>query len=104
MAERAKSRKRQDVYEFEVGNLVSVDGTYFDDMNQPEEIRYSASLEDGHVKGRVSQQTGQSYRIEFEDGTSCMVPKERVKLVPYHRKQPNTMDTSTFSDDKDDES
>ena len=31
------------------------------------------------------------------------VPKERVKLVPYHRKQPNTMDTPTFSDDKDDE-
>ena len=85
-------------------NWFSVNGTYFDDKNQPGEICYSASLEDGHVKGRVSQQTGQSYRIKFEDGTSCMVPKEQVQLVPYHRKQPNTMDTSTFSDDKDDES
>ena len=51
--------------------------------------RSVAPLDDGHMKGRVSQQTGQSYRIEFENGNSCMVPKEGVQLVPYHRKQPH---------------
>jgi len=98
MAEGVKSRQRLRAYEFQIGELVDVDGAYFDDPRQPVESRYSASLTNGRVEGRVAQQTGESYKIDFEDGGSSYVPKDKVHLKPYNRQGNNVVTTSTHSD------
>ena len=47
MAERAKRRTRLQPYNIEIGELLSVAGTYFDDLTQPAEQQYSATLTNG---------------------------------------------------------
>ena len=40
-----------------------IDGTYLDHLKQPPEL----TLEGGKLKGRVSKDTGETFKIDFED-------------------------------------
>ena len=101
MAETAKRRTRLQPYNIEIGELVSVDGTFFDDLTQPVEQRYSTTLTNGRVNGRVKSKTQQSYTIRFEDGSTSSIPKDRVELVPFLRKGDNVVTTSNEPEQSD---
>ena len=80
MADAAKKRVREKEYIFVIGEHVWVDGTYFDDLNQPAEERYSASC--SRAFGIVKRQLGSSYIIDFEDGSQTTIPGRELHIQP----------------------
>ena len=81
MAERAKSRFRVKLEQFDDGDSVIVEATYFDNLSQPIESRYSTLLGKKYVSGTIKHSTSTSYFIEFEDGSSSTIAKSKVKRV-----------------------
>ena len=82
MADAAKSRKRQP-YEYQPGEHVWVNSTYFDDLRAPKEERYSTLAGgDGKSYGIVRKKIGSSYKITFDDGSETSVPLALVNLTP----------------------
>ena len=81
MAERAKSRFRVKLEQFDDGDSVFVEATYFDNLSQPIESRYSTLLGKKYVSGTIKHSTSTSYFIEFEDGSSSTIAKSKVKRV-----------------------
>ena len=98
MAKRAKSRFRTKIEEIDDGQSVMVEAKYFDDLSQPEHLRYS-SLLGKKLCGRESETFNfKSYLIVFEDGGRSLIAKTKVRRV-----EPSLEDTEDTSSDKNDE-
>ena len=98
MAKRAKSRFRTKIEEIDNGQSVMVEAKYFDDLSQPEHLRYS-SLLGKKLCGRESETFNfKSYLIVFEDGGRSLIAKTKVRRV-----EPSLEDTEDTSSDKNDE-
>ena len=97
MAKRVKSRLRTKIEEIDDGESVMVEAKYFDDLSQPEHLRYS-SLLGKKLCGRESETFNfKSYLIVFEDGGRSLIAKTKVRRV-----EPSLEDTEDTSSDKND--
>lgn len=79
MEERIKTRLR--LKPLGIGDRVMVEAEYFDDITAPKEMRYSTLLGKEFVEGIVKSITSLSYTITFEDNTTSVVTKSKVKQV-----------------------
>lgn len=97
MAEAAKSRARKN-YEYQPGEHVWVETTFFDDVRVPLEERYSTIVGgDGRSIGIVLKKIGGSYSIQFEDCSITSVPQARLHSIP------KAASTTIMQEDDDDE-
>ena len=98
MVECAKSRLCTKVEEIDDAESVMVEAKYFDDLSQPEHLRYSSLLGKNYVVGKVKHSTSTSYLIDFGDGGCSLIDKTKVQ-----RADPSLEDTEDTSSDKVDE-